>query len=539
MSTSSLLGQTDNTVGLLRNDMDSYNGYTMMSPINSKNTYLIDNCGEVVNSWTSLYNPAMTSHLTKEGNLLRTGRVEGSFNAGGSGGFIQLFDWNGDLLWESQLAVAFNYHQHHDVRAMPNGNILVLAWEYNSPPAALQLGRDPAEISDNGMWTEIIMEIEPIGFNDFLVQWEWHLNDHLIQDLDSSKDNYGVLSEHPELVNVNYEGATDPVDRFHANALDYNEELDQIVINSRNYHEFYIIDHSTTSDEAAGHIGGASGKGGDVLYRYGNPAVYDRGAVSDQKFFSQHGTNWIREGEYKNGLIVFNNGINRPQGSFSSVEVVVPERNGDEYIIEPNSPFGPESFDFAYVGTPTSSFFSPRLSNAVVLPNENILIAEGQVGRLFEITPEKEIVWEYINPVLGTNISTQGDDSPNSDVFASERYPIDYSGLIGELLPTGPIEFNSNYNCDIVQEEVAVDFQWLYKVDLINNPVGNRLLLLNQESQKLIIEVFDLFGREVIPSFQSNNQRIEKDINVASGYYVLRVTNEVNNTMKTIKFIKG
>ena len=539
MSISASWSQTGNSVGLIRNDVESYNGYTMMSPINSRNTYLIDNCGEVVNSWTSEYNPAMTSHLTKDGNLLRTGRVEGTFNAGGSGGFVQLFDWNGNLIWESKVSADFNYHQHHDVRPMPNGNILVLAWEYNSPNAAIQLGRHPDKISNDGMWTEFIMEIEPIGVNDFLVAWEWHMNDHLIQDFDQTKDSYGVVSEHPELIDINYEGATDEVDRFHANALDYNEELDQIVINSRNYHEFYIIDHSTTSEEAAGHSGGSSDMGGDVLYRYGNPATYGRGTEMDQKFYSQHGTNWVDHGQYKNGLIVFNNGIERPQGTFSSIEIVVPQRSGSEYIIDSNTAFGPQEFDFAYVGTPVNSFFSPRLSNAVVLPNENILIAEGQVGKIFEITPDKEIVWEYINPVLGPNISTQGDNSPLSDVFATERYSIDFSGLIGNLEPNGPIEFNSIYDCEITQEEVAVDFQRLEKVSLLENPISNELKILNDESQVLIFNIFDLFGQKVIPTFKSDEPLIHKYIDVPAGYYLMQVTNEANLTTKTFKIIKA
>ena len=530
--------QTGNTIGLIRNDIESYNGYTMMSPINSGNTYLIDNCGEEVNRWTSEYNPALTSHLTRNGNLLRTGRVQGTFYAGGAGGFVQLFDWSGDLIWESKLGADFNYHQHHDVKPMPNGNILVLAWEYNSPSKAIQLGRYPDEIADDGMWTELILEIKPVGLSDFLVEWEWHMNDHLIQNFDQTKDNYGVLSEHPELININYEGSLDNIDRFHANALDYNEELDQIVINSRNYNEFYIIDHSTSSEESASHIGGMSGKGGDILYRYGNPITYDRGTAMDQKFYSQHGTNWIDQGQYKNGLIVFNNGINRPQGSFSSVEIVVPEMDGTQYVIESNTAFGPSSFNFAYVGTPVSSFFSARLSNAVVLPNENILITEGQIGKFFEITPDKEIVWEYINPVLGNNISTQGDNSPKSDVFASERYTVDYNGLVGDLIPSGPIELNSNYDCDIVQEEVALEYERLVKVKLLENPIVNELIIVNEDSQALVFKTFDLFGREVLPTFRSSDNVIRKNLDVSVGCYFLQIINEVNYTTKTFKIIK-
>lgn len=538
MSINSSWSQTGNTVGLIRNNSESYNGYTLLSPVNSQNTYLIDNCGEVVNSWTSNYNPAMTSHLTKDGHLLRSGRISSTFNEGGSGGLAQLFDWNGELIWQYKLSENFVYHQHHDIKYMPNGNILVLAWEYNSPSDAIDFGVYPDLITDEGVWTELLLEIVPLGSDDSVIAWEWHMNDHLIQDYDQSKSNYGKVSDHPELIDINYQGSIDPVDRFHANALDYNEDLDQIVINSRNYHEFYVIDHSTTTEEAAGHDGGNSNMGGDVMYRYGNPVVYDRGSVNDQKFYSQHGANWVKQGQYKNGIIVFNNGINRPQGSFSSVEIVMPIRNGYHYEIDSIQAFGPEAFDFAYVGTPTSSFFSPRLSNAVVLPNENILITEGQTGKLFEITQEKEIVWEYINPVLGLNIATQGDNSPLSDVFASERYSMDYSGLVGDLTATRPIEFNSFYNCEIEEEVVTTSSDQLNQVNLLQNPIDEEINLANTDAQTLLIQMYDVYGR-IVSSFRSSDVLIRKQLNIPKGYYFMRITNEADQKVKTIKIVKG
>lgn len=539
MSSSSSISQTGNTVGLITNGVESYNGYTLFSPSNSKDTYLIDNCGELVNSWQSDYNPAMTSHLTVDGNLLRSGRITNTFNAGGSGGIVQLFDWNNDLIWEGILSIDLQYHQHHDVKALPNGNILVLAWEYNSPNEALQLGREVSKISDKGMWTEMILEIKTIGTDDFQVEWEWHMNDHLVQDIDESKINYGILSEHPELIDINFAQAIDPVDRFHANAIDYNEELDQIVINSRNYNEFYIIDHSTTSEEAATHLGGTSNKGGDILYRYGNPATYERGNENSQKFYGQHGTTWITHGQYKNGIIVFNNGIDRPQGSFSSVEIVVPTRNGNQYMLEDNEAYGPESFDFAYVGTPVSTFFSARLSSASVLPNDNILITDGQAGRIFEINQDKNIVWEYINPVIGQNVASQGDNSPLSDVFASERYSVDYSSNFEDLTATGPIELNSVYNCDLENEEVATNYKFLENVNLVENPIYNDIVLTNKDGKSILLQVFDLFGRPVKESVKSNNQMIQTRLDVAAGHYLLRLTDEANNSSQTLRIIKG
>ena len=107
----------------------------------------------------------------------------------------------------------------------------------------------------------------------------------MIQDFDSSKDNFGVVADNPELMDINaISGGGGPGpgpgpgggggDWFHVNGINYNAELDQIVFTSRFASEFYIIDHSTTTAEAAGHTGGNSGMGGDFIYRWGNPSNY-------------------------------------------------------------------------------------------------------------------------------------------------------------------------------------------------------------------------------------------------------------------------
>ena len=153
------------------------------------------------------------------------------------------------------------------------------------------------------------------------VVWEWHIKDHLVQDRGSQfTATYGEISDYPKLMDINCgsAGSNGGVggqangDWMHVNAIHYNESLDQIVLSSRHQDELYIIDHSTTTEEAASHSGGLYGMGGDFLYRWGSPENYQTGNNSNNVLASQHGVNWIPEGYPGGGnLILFNNFILR------------------------------------------------------------------------------------------------------------------------------------------------------------------------------------------------------------------------------------
>jgi hypothetical protein len=233
----------------------------------------------------------------------------------------------------------------------------------------------------------------------------------MIQDADPTKENYGVVADHPELLDINYMGSAywGP-EWIHANALDYNPELDQIVFSSHYLHEFYVIDHSTTTEEAAGHSGGNSGMGGDILYRWGNPQAYDRGSSEDQYFYVLHGVNWIDEGLPGEGnILVFNNGSGRPGPDYSSVDEIVPPVDGWVYTIDPGEAFGPETPVWSYKDP--DHFFARHLSGAFRMPNGNTLITEGTDSYVFEVTRWDTIVWDYYT---------------GGDLARVLRYPIDY-----------------------------------------------------------------------------------------------------------------
>jgi len=229
--------------------------YTLIAPNNSATAQLVDTDAVVVKTWN--LNGSMTgysSHMMPGGFLWRTVRYSpNSFAGGGQTGKVQKLAWDGTLLWDFVYSTTA-YSMHHDICPMPNGNVLLISYEK----------RTAAEVSAAGsnfngeMWPDKVVQVKPTGLTTGDVVWEWKVWDHLVQNTNASKANYqSSIVNHPELLNINYKPSKD---WMHMNGVDYNPILDQIVVSSHNLNEWYVIDHSTTTLEAAGHTGGNSGK---------------------------------------------------------------------------------------------------------------------------------------------------------------------------------------------------------------------------------------------------------------------------------------
>jgi len=419
----------------------AFNGLTLFSPNQggqgqggTNHSYLIDNDENVVHSWDHQRGAASMPYLLQDSTLVYPYRVANpTMTTGGVGGGVSTYNWDGDLLWYNEISNEI-YQHHHDIQPLPNGNILVLAWEKH--PAVqgagsvyyggagkgwAEMGRSTVDNSLNVMWSEAVLEVEPVG-SDGNIVWEWHLWDHLIQDVSSTLPNYGIVADHPELQDINFgnvggnQGPTANADWKHFNAIAYNDVLDQIVLSSRHHGEVYIIDHSTTTEEAAGHTGGNSGKGGDFLYRWGNPQVYDRGTAAVQKLNHQHGVNWIPQGYPGSGnLILFNNDyVSAGQQSQSAVfEIETPLNDDGTYYLEPGQAYGPENPVWIHTG----GFHSNVQSGAFRLPNGNTLITDANDSHMFEVTAEHSIVWDYDYP-----------GGENSMIARAQKYPLNYLG---------------------------------------------------------------------------------------------------------------
>ena len=462
--------------GLVAHEAGAFEGVTLLSPLNSRDTYMIDMRGEVLHQWGTDSSTASGLYLMDDGTLLVCERVDEDpkFRGGGIGGLIKRLAPDGSVLWSHRIASDERW-QHHDIEPLPNGNLLAISWERIPADGAIALGRDPAHVGEAGLWTDSVQELRPTPDGAEVV-WEWHARDHLVQDFDESLPNYGSVPDHPGRIDVNYDHRDRPPmtqeeleaqraieeelralgyvggeedqdeedadrseydrsgDWLHTNAVSYLPKHDLIVLSSPELCELLVIDHSTTTAEAAGSEGGRFGRGGEILWRWGNPKTYGRGTDEDKRLFYQHDPTWVVGALGDLGLLVFNNGRGREDGDYSSVEELIlpfhPERG---FELEEGQPYGPDEPDWIYAPG-KREFYSAFISGAQRLPNGNTLVCSGAPGRVFEITDRGDVVWDFKNPWGGEIAPPEhAGRAPAKALFRATRLPRDHPGVLALL----------------------------------------------------------------------------------------------------------
>jgi hypothetical protein len=462
----------------------AWEGYTLVMPLVSTKAHLVDLAGESFHTWETGLAPGGWSYLLADGSLLHAGRqdVEPKFRGGGIGGIVRRLAPNGDVLWRLDFADEQRC-QHHDLEPLPNGNVLFIAWERLSAAEAIALGRRPEEVGKAGLWPDAVFEVRPTPPVGGEIVWSWHAKDHLVQDLDPAKPSYGVVADRPGRIDINFDyvppaevdeealraeaerqkqmaalgyggGDDDEEDEdddakdkaaqgppprdldksgdwMHTNAVDYDAVNDLIVLSSPELCEVFIIDHSTTTEEARGSSGGRRGRGGDLLWRWGNPASHDAGGKGEQRLFYQHDPTLMPGANGELRLLVFNNGGDRPDKKNRSevLELVLPFDAERGFTTPQRAPFGPAAPVWRYEDAET--FYSAFISGARRLPNGNTLICSGAPGRIFEVTAKGEIVWDYLNPHGGDFESPEhAGKAPPLALYRAERYAPDHPGVV-------------------------------------------------------------------------------------------------------------
>lgn len=347
--------------------------FILVNDAMNNKVYLMDKNGDIVYEW-----PLGERKIGNDVVLLQDGRLLASLQSenpeirfGGFGGKIQFINKHGEALWNFDYSNS-EHRSHHDIELLPNGNILAIAWEKMYQEEALANG---SKLSSD-IYPESVIEIDPKTDN---IVWEWHSKDHLIQDFDEKKLNYGIVKENPQLINLNYVDAENG-NIMHANGIGYDPLNDVIYLSVNYYSEVWVLDHSTTTEVAASHSGGNFGRGGDLIYRFGNPTTQND-ELTERLFINNHYPNLFEPGK----MLIFTNGGEKEQSTI--YELNLPEELIQKSIPETSGPEIIWSFT-------DSKLYSPKVSGAVRLPNGNTLITEGDYG-IWEVTQLGEVVWKF------------------------------------------------------------------------------------------------------------------------------------------------
>jgi len=376
----------------------------------------MDNDHNVINTWTHDCKPSSIPYLLPDSSLVypcnETAFSPLNGGNGPLGGRVVKYSWDGEIVWDFNIATS-TMQPHHDIEVLNNGNILMLAYEKVSVEEAQAFGMESISSGLEYIIPCKVMEVLPIGNNEVEIVWEWRFWDHLIQDVDPSMPNYGQLSNNPGRLDINVRPPTAVNgDWIHTNAIDYNEEFSLIVISSRRTGEIYIIDHSTTLEEAASSSGGNYGIGGDFLYRWGNPSNYNRGDVQNNLLINPHGVNWIDTGYPGGGNILLYN--NRTFNTGSVVyEIQLPIENS-QFVLNSDGFYDPKVPTWSYE---IQDLFSNTQSGAYRLENGNTFITVSEAVHMREIDSSGLTLWEYT--YNGPNVTIPRAQKMNESYFFS------------------------------------------------------------------------------------------------------------------------
>lgn len=352
------------------------NGLVLAVENSGLESSIIDKRGQKLFTWT------FENKLGNDLELLPNGNVLGIFKPddavitlGGFGGIIRMINPNNSVDWELDYSTN-DYIAHHDVELLPNGNVLFLVWERISAADAQAAGVNVTF----DIFPEKLVEVDPSTNN---IVWEWRSWDHIIQDFDSTKPNFGDVSNNPQLININYNLKPNG-DIMHANGIDYDASKNVVYISVNFFSEVWVVDHSTSTDQAKTSNGGNFNKGGNLLYRFGNPEAYNN-TVGKRLFYNNHYPNILENGEPGTGnLLIYVNGFN------DSVSKVLELDIPDTFSLTPNADNEPPivwSFK-------DKDLFFGKISGASRLSNGNTLICEGDYG-FWEVTQDGEVAWKY------------------------------------------------------------------------------------------------------------------------------------------------
>ncbi len=378
--------------GLTYKDSRSFGGYTLITPIGGDAVYLLGEDGRVVHQWKAPGFQPGYGYLLPGGNLLVRGTplIEEGLGIGQPAGETDILlelDWESNEVWRWE-------HQsfHHDMCRLPNGNTLVLIWE-KLPEELSKKVKDslsPEKVkqvrADEDFLSFILQGIGVGGrprIEGMLVDAVWEINPagepvhvwHGYEHLDPEVDT---------LCPIDF-----PTSWTHLNAVEATPEGD-VLISSQKLSTIMMIDWPR----------------GDILWKWGGFGVMSH----------QHDPTITPEGT----LLVFDNGTHHPIAGRSRVIEIDMEK---------------KEIVWQYVASPVFSMLSAHIAGAERLENGNTLICEGESGRVFEVTRDGDICWEWVSPFVH---NFKGVDVVM--LFRAHRYAPDAPELTGRTINSSGLQ---------------------------------------------------------------------------------------------------
>jgi hypothetical protein len=494
-------------------------GYLLFGAYGGTVTALIDKDGKIVKQWdhsklTDNLN-GYSCYMLPNGHLLRSAQVSAMTrkppNAAPVQGIIDEIDSAGKVVWTYTL---FNdtFMLHHDMKPLPNGHILATCFQWYTKPQVKNAGIDTTLLKGavgpaTGLLGDRIIEIDPTAPKGKEIVWEWRIIDHVVP-----KEN---AVSHPEKISGSIVAALWQNQWVHLNGLDYNPKKDLIVWSSRIFSECFVIDHSTTTEEAKGSTEGNYGKGGDILYRWGNPAHY--GANGAATIDCLHSTTWIPEGYPGAGDIMFFH--NNIQAIKSQVIEIKPPMDADgKFIYESGKPFGPTKPTWLYA--PDSAFYSRFMSSAMRMPNGHTLthetfptnylppengVAPNTDSRVREVDSSGSVLWEF---------TLKQKSSSGFNASKVMYYPRSHAGICKLLnlgcLPTGATNDYNSMKSPISGPRIR--------------QIGGRIEFSNVSGST--IGLFDLQGKKSLSINPKGASYILESGSISKGVYCAKVTSK-------------
>jgi hypothetical protein len=397
-----------------------WNGFTIFPAKVTGEATLIDMNGNVVKQWNGI--SGFPPKILPGGDLI--GYVGTRPMHQDSTALVQV-DWNGNIVWKFDKAEEikdpdkppyWSARQHHDFQRegnpvgyyapgldpkVQNGNTLVLAHKDVANP----------RISNRMLDDDYIYEVTWEG----KIVWEWLASDHF------DEMGFDEAAKNTIYRNPSWNSMRGSADWAHINSMsvlgpnkfydqgDQRFHPDNIIVDGRQINIIWIIDK----------------KSGKIVWKVGPDYTLTPELRKLGQIIGQHHAHMIPKGLPGAGnILVFDNGGAAGYGSPNpgSVNGVGNAIRAGSRVLE----FDPITLEVVWQYPPNAggfadpTFFSHYISSAQRLPNGNTLIDEGADGRIFEVTREHEIVWEYVSPFFADPKETQ------NGVYRAYRVPYDW-----------------------------------------------------------------------------------------------------------------